>query len=203
VIESTEGFTGEFVSVRGSSLHLFDQPGDALSDALWTAAVPLDAFIAHAEMHRELWQTTRRLAQISDAHATAMAAIAPATRVLVLLEDWCGDAIHTVPVVLRLVEANPRIALRVLRRDLHDALMATHLTGTARAIPVVMVFDAAGRERGWWGPRPTPLQTWVQVEGPSLEKDDRYKAIRTWYARDRGATTATEVLRLLEHASSL
>lgn len=202
MIDSTEGFTGEFVSVTGSSLHLLPEPGSALSDAHWSAAIPLDAFIATAEQHRDLWQTTRRLAQISDAHREAVVALGASCRLLVLQEDWCGDAIHTVPVVLRLVEANPQLELRVLRRDEHDDLMATHLTGTARAIPVVMAFDATGHERGWWGPRPTALQHWVQLEGMSLEKPDRYKAIRTWYARDRGASTAAEVLRLLQHATT-
>jgi hypothetical protein len=202
MIDSTEGFTGEFVSVTGSSLHLFETPGARLSDAHWSAAVPLDAFIDNAEQHRDLWQTTRRLAHLTDAQRDAAVALSTACRLLVLLEDWCGDAIHTVPVVLRLVEANPLLALRVLRRDEHDDLMDRHLTGTARAIPVIMAFDATGHERGWWGPRPTALQKWVQLEGLSLEKADRYKAIRTWYARDRGATTSAEVLRLLQHTTT-
>lgn len=202
MIDSTEGFTGEFVSVTGSSLHLFEVPGARLTDTHWSAAISLDAFIAQAEQHRDLWQTTRRLAHLSDAHRDAAGALGASCRLLVLLEDWCGDAIHTVPVVLRLVEANPQLELRVLRRDEHDDLMDTHLTGTARAIPVVIAFDAAGHERGWWGPRPSALQKWVQLEGLSLEKPDRYKAIRTWYARDRGATTASEVLRLLQHATT-
>lgn len=200
-IESNERFTGEFFAVSGTCVHLADRPGPLLDPAYWDAALSLDAFIGQAEKHRELWQTTRRLAQISDVVRSAAEALPTAARVLVLLEDWCGDAIHTVPTVLRLVEANPRLALRVLKRDEQNALMNAHLTGIARAIPVVIAYDAQGHERGWWGPRPTPLQLWVQREGMAMEKDDRYKAIRTWYARDRGATTAAEVLRLLQHTT--
>jgi hypothetical protein len=42
----------------------------------------------------------------------------------------------------------------------------------------------------------------VLLEGRDMEKTDRYKAIRTWYARDRGATTAAEVLQLIRHAAT-
>ncbi len=202
MIESSERFTGEFVSYRGSSVHLFEQPGPTLSKTLWSDAMTLDAFIAGAEQHRDLWHTTRRLAQVGVEPMAAVAAIDMPLRLVVLLEDWCGDAIHTVPFVQRLVEANPLLELRVLRRDQHDDVMSTHLTGASRAIPVVMVFDGARKERGWWGPRPTPLQAWVQVEGLLLEKADRYRAIRTWYARDRGATTIAEIIKLLEHAAA-
>ncbi len=200
--DSIERFTSEFNAFSGSSLHLAATPGERLDPARWDRAATLDDFIARAETHRELWQTTRRLAHISDTHRDAVAALDAACRLLVLLEDWCGDAIHTVPTVLRMVEANPLLALRVVRRDEHDDLMAAHLTGRARAIPVVIAYDKEGRERGWWGPRPSPLEAWVQHDGRPMDKDDRYKAIRTWYARDRGATTSAETLQLLRHATA-
>ena len=201
---STETFTDEFPRPAGSSLHLVGTvPTFAKLDrAQWDSAMSLDDFIAQATVHRELWQSTRRLAPFSDANRDVVETISVRLSVLVLLEDWCGDAIHTVPVVQRLVDANPLLTLRVLRRDENDDLMSTHLTGASRAIPVVMVFDADGVERGWWGPRPTPLQSWVLLEGRDMEKSDRYKAIRTWYARDRGATTAAEVLQLIRHAAT-
>ncbi len=145
--DSIERFTSEFNAFSGSSLHLAATPGERLDPARWDRAATLDDFIARAETHRELWQTTRRLAHISDTHRDAVAALDAACRLLVLLEDWCGDAIHTVPTVLRMVEANPLLALRVVRRDEHDDLMAAHLTGRARAIPVVIAYDGGPRTR--------------------------------------------------------
>ncbi len=200
--ESAETFTGEYARPTGDSVHLVAAVDRLLDAATWDAAIPLDDFIARATMHKELWHTTRRLAMVSDAHRAAVALVATPVRLLVLLEDWCGDAIHTVPVVLRLVEANPLLTLRVVRRDEHDEIMSTHLTGTSRAIPVVIAYDAAGVERGWWGPRPSALESWVLRDGLQMAKSDRYRAIRTWYARDRGATTAAEVLLVLQHADA-
>lgn len=199
--DALETFTSEYEHVFAGSVHLASTVGPSLDAAIWDAAWSLDAFIAQASVYRELWQTTRRLAQVSPAHAAAVAALHGPARLLVLLEDWCGDAIHTIPVVQRLIESNSRLELRVVRRDEHADLMNAHLTGTARAIPVVIVYDTNGRERGWWGPRPSALEGWVLREGLAMEKDERYRAIRTWYARDRGATTSAEVLQVLRHAA--
>lgn len=195
-----ETFTDEPAGPMAESVHRLDVAGPPLDSAAWVTALSLDDFIAQATVHQNLWQTTRRVAHIDDILISSARALRGPLRALVLLEDWCGDAIHTVPVVQRLIEANSALVMRILRRDEQDALMAAHLTGAARAIPVVIVYDADGRERGWWGPRPSALQSWVQREGRAMETTERYRAIRTWYARDRGATTAAEVLALLQHA---
>src|SRR3712207_8531646 len=51
------------------------------------------------------------------------------------------------------------------------------------SIPVVILLDDDYVERGWWGPRPTELQTWVVGAGQALDKAERYREIRRWYAR--------------------
>ena len=61
-----------------------------------------------------------------------------------------------------------------------------------------MVYDDNFVEKGWWGPRPRPLQQWVVSEGLALPKPDRYRHIRAWYARDRGATLVSEILSIIE-----
>lgn len=171
-----------------------------LNVELWDRAHTLDAFIAQAEQHRELWLTTRRLSRVDASFVQRANAVVHDVRMLVLLEDWCGDAIHTVPLIAHLIESNSQLDMRVIQRDSHDTLMSSHLTGSSRSIPVIIAYDANGLERGWWGPRPSPLQHWVMTDGLQMERPDRYKAIRTWYARDRGATTAAEILHLLTHA---
>jgi hypothetical protein len=66
----------------------------------------------------------------------------------------------------------------------------------------VPVLVEAGRVRGSWGPRPSELQRWFLTEGVTLEKDVRYRHMRTWYARDRGRSTVDEVLALVEGAAN-
>jgi hypothetical protein len=76
--------------------------------------------------------------------------------------------------------------------------MDSHLTGKSRSIPIVILLNKKFEECGWWGPRPGPLQKWVVEKGMLLPKDERYKEIRTFYARDHGLTTMDEIVSMLE-----
>jgi hypothetical protein len=181
-----------------SAIHTALQDAAPLTDALWDSASSLQSYIDGPIANQELWRTTTRLAKLSEEALARAASIGSPMRLIALVEDWCGDAMYTVPFAQRIVEANDLLSLRVLRRDLHDALMDTHRTNGSRSIPVIISFDESGAECAWWGPRPSPLQEWVIREGLSMEKPARYKAIRTWYARDRGETTVHELLSMLE-----
>jgi hypothetical protein len=184
-----------------ATLHCFATPAAPIASAIWETALSIDAYIADAAALQSLWESARRVAQISEAVRDAAARLAPPMRLLALTEDWCGDAVHTLGVVARIAEAAPQVTLRLASRDAHPALMDAHLSAGSRSIPVVMALDGTGAEWGWWGPRPSLLQAWVKDEGMALDKEARWKAIRTWYARDRGAATASEVLALLTHAA--
>jgi hypothetical protein len=173
---------------------------DALR-ARYAAAATFEAYVATAAENAALWRDTARLARVGDDALARAAAIPGHWHLLVLSEDWCGDAVNSVPYVARLADLVPTLDLRVLARDQNPDLMDAHLTGTSRSIPVVIVYDAAFTERGWWGPRPAPLQAWVLGEGQALDKPERYRRVRAWYARDRGRTTVDEVLGLIEQAA--
>ncbi len=168
----------------------------------WDEAWSFDEFLARAApQHRALWEAVHRLARV-PAWAVDEAAALPPTRLVVLAEDWCGDAVNTVPVLVKLAAAVPNVAVRLLRRDAYPDVMDRYLTnGTARAIPVVIALGEGMEELGWWGPRPLALQDWVKVErAKGRAKADLYPEIRRWYARDKGATTLREVLDVMARA---
>jgi hypothetical protein len=156
--------------------------------------------LASVTKNADLWVAVWRRAVVDDDYLRRVAAVPGNWHLLVLSEDWCGDAVNTVPVVARLAALSPNLELRVLARDENLDLMDAHLTGTSRSIPVVILLDAEYRERGWWGPRPTALQHSVSGEWQLLEKSSRYREARAWYARDRGRTTLEEVVSMLERA---
>ena len=175
-------------------------------EARWTGAQTFREFLEGAQKNRELWIDVARLARVRDALVERASAIPGRWHLLALVEDWCGDAVNTVPYVERLAELAPNLELRVLGRDANPDLMDAHLSGphgTSRAIPVVMVLDDEFVERGWWGSRPSPLQRWVEREGLAKDKDERYRHVRSWYARDRGETTLTEIVALIERAAGI
>ncbi|HET7023792.1 MAG TPA: thioredoxin family protein [Gemmatimonadales bacterium] len=160
--------------------------------ALWDLGISFEQFLAEsAPAHLPLWQGVYRTAVVP---AWSLRPSAPPTvRLLVLAEDWCGDAANTVPIVQKWAEANA-VELRILRRDEHPEVMDRYLTNGSRSIPIVIVLDAEFREVGHWGPRPAELQAWVMAHKNTMEKDARYKEVRRWYAKDRGETTLKEAL---------
>ena len=162
-------------------------------EARWNHALSYQDFVAASEQHRGLWEGIYRLMRMPD---WAFQAVPPGTRrrLLVIAEDWCGDASSTIPILARFADTVPGMQLRVVRRDDHPELMDRYLTNGSRSIPIVIVLDEAFRELGHWGPRPTSLQTWVLENRPLVPKAELYPQIRKWYARDRGETTLREVL---------
>ena len=167
----------------------------------YLAAPTFAESVAAARKNQELWQSVYRLARIPGEIAARAAELPGRWHLLVLSEDWCGDAVNTVPIIARLAEAAPNLDLRVLARDANPDLMDAHLTSGTRSIPVVMVLDEEFAEHGWWGPRPRPLQEWFLTAARELQKEQRYPQLRQWYARDRGQTTLAEIVALLECAA--
>ncbi|WP_412062011.1 thioredoxin family protein [Rubrivirga sp. IMCC45206] len=168
----------------------------------WARATPFEPWLAAAEDLVELWTSAYDRARVSDDLVARVDAVPGAWKLLVITEDWCIDATTTVPPLARLAELAESLELRVLDRDENLPLMDEHLTnGRARSIPVAIVLDPTGTERGWWGPRPADLQAWFEGTGAEIDKDERYKELRRWYARDRGQSTLDEVVALIEAAS--
>ncbi len=122
---------------------------------------------------------------------------------LVVSEDWCIDSQSALPVLAALADQAANLDLRVVGRDANPGLMDAHLTnGTSRSVPVVILLDADYKEHAWWGPRPAPLQARVVTEWKALEKPERNREIRRWYAVDKGRTILEEVIGLIEQAAA-
>ena len=184
-----------------ASVQLTPDAPDRAAD--WATGVAFDVFLPTAADNVGLWTSNHARALVPPDLLARVAAVPGPWRLLVLSEDWCGDAANTVPVMAAFADATPALELRLLARDQHLDLMDAHLTGgTSRSIPVALLLDAAGLERAWWGPRPAPLQAWFYgPEAQALEKPDRYRELRKWYARDRGRTTLDEIVRMIEAAA--
>lgn len=169
--------------------------------ALWRSALPYEAFVAASTEHRGLWEGIHRIAVVPE-WARALDFSATPRHLLVVAEDWCGDASNTMPILAKMVEQAPGLALRVLRRDEHPAVMDRYLTNGSRSIPIVIALDSDFAELGHWGPRPSALQAWVMANKDSVPKTELYPQVRKWYARDRGESTLREVLAVATGSGS-
>ena len=166
------------------------------------AATNFRAYLESVEKNKELWHAVYKHVAIEPELLDKARTIPGSWHLLVLSEDWCGDAVNLVPVLARLADEVPGLDLRILSRDENLDLMDEHLTdGKSRSIPVVLLLDENFVERAWWGPRPEPIQQWVVEEGLKMPWRERYKTIRRYYAKDEGRTLLRELLELMEPAA--
>jgi hypothetical protein len=159
-------------------------------------------FLARPIKNRELWLALAKRVEIPVEMSARVDALVGQWHLLVLSEDWCGDAVNIVPILAKLADSVTNMDVRILARDENLDIMDAHLTGTSRSIPIIIVLNEKFEECGWWGPRPAALQKWVKEKGMLLPKDERYREVRTFYARDRGLTTMHEIVEMLERNCS-
>jgi hypothetical protein len=164
---------------------------------VWNEAIPYADFVSDAQKNRSLWEGVYRISKIPDWALEAACETAKGVRLLAIVEDWCGDASNTVPVLAKLGELADCLEMRLVKRDENLDVMDHYLTNGSRSIPIVIVLSEQLEELGHWGPRPRELQQWVMDNKNTMPSEERYKWVRRWYAKDKGESTLREVLELV------
>jgi hypothetical protein len=83
---------------------------------------------------------------------------------LILTEDWCGDALANVPVLLSLANQTGKLNLRLFLRDQNLDLADQYLKeGKYRSVPVFVFFDQDMRELGHFIERPAQATAEMQA----------------------------------------
>lgn len=104
--------------------------------------------------NKDRFQQNYVAAQINPADAAFFKGLH--LNVLMLAEDWCGDAVANAPILAKLADALGSIFnLRVFKRDENLDLMDQYLyQGQFRSIPTIVFFDQKMNELGRWAERP-------------------------------------------------
>ena len=80
--------------------------------------------------------------QIPDGATTWVDGLGHPVNLAVFTADWCGDAVSTTPVILRLADSSDKVNLQVFNRDddvpLADTFLPEHRAGT---VPIFVVLD--------------------------------------------------------------
>jgi hypothetical protein len=166
----------------------------------WDGAFSWDDYLnREVHQHEELWRGVYARSAVPEWAVREGARIGGEWRLLVISEDWCGDAFNTVPTMARMAEALPNVQLRIVKRDENPELMDAFLTNGSRSIPLAIVLRPDFTVAGWWGPRPPELQEFVMSEKKKNERpsSEIYRDVRRWYARDRGETTVHGLLEVM------
>lgn len=107
----------------------------------------LAEYLAQMRANKERFAT--RMAEAVIAPEDRAALRGRPLRILVITEDWCGDALVGFPALARLVEDAPDVELRVFLRDANPDVMDRYLKrGLYRTIPVYVFFDERMTELG-------------------------------------------------------
>lgn len=113
--------------------------------------------------------------------------------ILVITEDWCGDAMLNNPIIRKTAEA-AGLEMRAVLRDADTDLIDRHLTNGGRSIPIYLLLNESGDIVAKWGPRAPELQEYVmnsRAELPDKEsaefeqvQRDMYKNILNQYTEN-------------------
>ena len=100
---------------------------------------------------------------------------------MIITEDWCGDALYNVPVLLKLIEGNPNIETRVFLRDKNPDLMDQYLNkGMFRSIPVFVFFDESMNEVARLLERPSKMTEELEAKMLEVRKALRAEKLLPW-----------------------
>jgi hypothetical protein len=111
----------------------------------------------------------------------ALAKLGKKLKVMVITEDWCGDALYNVPVLAKLVEGNPNIEARVFLRDKNADLMDQYLNqGMFRSIPVFAFFDENMNEVARLLERPAKITEQLEKKMLEVRRSMRAENLEQW-----------------------
>ena len=128
----------------------------AVTKERFAQGMTYDEYKAQMTRNKEKLEENERTVALPAAELDAIRK-APRTNVLVLTEDWCGDALANVPILGRLAKETGRFDVRVFLRDQNDDLMSQYMNGEFKSIPVFAFFDDSFREIGRWIERPASV----------------------------------------------
>ena len=118
--------------------------------------------------NRERLEENEQTVKLADNDVQFFKNLEQPVNVLVLTEDWCGDAIANVPILGRLATESNKLNLRFFLRDQNSDIMQNYLKdGQFESIPVFVFFDQDFNEIGHWIERPAKVSA---MQGERLGK---------------------------------
>ncbi|HET6367936.1 MAG TPA: thioredoxin family protein, partial [Pseudomonadales bacterium] len=77
----------------------------------------IDQYLAQMGTNKDKFVEFLDTVKIDPADKQALDKYGKKLNVLVITEDWCGDALYNVPVLAKMVEGNPNVEMRIFLRD--------------------------------------------------------------------------------------
>jgi Thioredoxin len=168
---------------------------DLLAQQQITSGEPTQDMLDYTQLNVARMTRVEKTTQLPDSLLEKSKSAQPFYFV-VITEGWCGDAAQLGGIFNQIAAANNTNCYYVLR-DKNLDLMDLFLTnGTSRSIPIVLCINKNTDELLWhWGPRPAPAQVLLDdLKAQNADMDLQKQELHAWYAKDKAASTISELL---------
>ena len=99
-------------------------------------------YIEQIKVNKDPFVAIYDAVQVPDESLDLFNSLSEPLKLAVFTADWCGDAMSTTPVILKLADSTPNISLQVFNRDdeleLSNSLLPEHRAGT---VPIFVLMD--------------------------------------------------------------
>jgi len=165
--------------------------------AIFDQGQTYEAFLAAANARVDVWQNNTKRSRPPAGLVDRLKQASDGLRLVVVAVASCSDSVHTVPYVATLAR-EAGVPLRVVDPTVGHAIQEAYKTPDGRgATPTVAVLRG-NTVVGAWVERPAALQNWMLGPGASLSQSERLDRKFGWYEWDRGESTVTELVELIE-----
>jgi hypothetical protein len=168
---------------------------------LWDSAEPFADFLDGVEARRDEWHENYLVAVAHHDSRERAEKVPGRYRFLAVAVDDCSDSVSTLPHIARLVETLPGVELRVIDPVRGQALLDRHRTPDGRsATPTLVLLNDDFEEAGCWVERPDALQRWYIEQRATRSAEELLEGKMAWFDENRGVSTLSEIVSLLEGA---
>ena len=116
--------------------------GTQLTQEKFIQGMTTQQYIAQIKVNKDPFVSIYETVQVPLESLNLFNALSEPIKLAVFTADWCGDAMSTTPVILKLADKAPNIILQVFNRDdeleLSNSLLPEHRAGT---VPIFVVMD--------------------------------------------------------------
>ena len=116
--------------------------GTQLTQEKFIQGMTTQQYIDQIKVNKDPFVSIYETVQVPLESLNLFNALSEPIKLAVFTADWCGDAMSTTPVILKLADKAPNIILQVFNRDdeleLSNSLLPEHRAGT---VPIFVVMD--------------------------------------------------------------
>jgi len=179
------------------STFLFQSAPSSDPAALFDKGITFDRFLAEAQSQKDTWQTNAARNTLKPEMTERLKRAGADLQILVIAEASCSDSVNVLPYLARLA-SSAGIELRIVNKATGLTVAQAHPTPDGRAATPTVILLRKGVEAGAWVERPAALQAWyLSMEG-KISREERQTRKIAWYEWDRGDTSLSEILALVE-----